>query len=203
MTDSTSLLDDGWSYGRKNFPSLTSSNSVSPSLIDKRDNTRSDWRTAPYNSGLSHGMATGMGILGQVNAYYAQKAETEKAINAMHGVKVADAIRDQLAPGQEVRLLVNLDTGSIKLIRAGDGYISDTLRKPFEIRRTGSDGGICRGDEVPEVTRFLVTNRKGEKEWLVLEDGPRQSAREEKERATKERDLEVPSRRNRKQREEP
>lgn len=167
MSDRTSLLDDRWSRGGMLLEVPRGENSVSPELGDVKWDRESSLLANVASKGVS---ARGLGLLDQVNEYFKLKEGIESTIRAMDAERISRSIKEQLAPGQEVTLLIDDKTGDMTLLRPGESYLFAEGQRPHEFRLTGKDDGICRGDEVPDTTLFEVIGRDGEKEWLVLED---------------------------------
>lgn len=165
----TSLLDDGWSSGRKNFTRLESENSVTPSTVDFGENSRAGLRGA-LNGKAMDGAARGLDLLGVINDLAKMKADIEATHEKMAAQRVAKSISSQLAPDQRATLLIDRNTGEMKLLRAGDSYFSDPASKPFAFMLKGEDGGICRGNEVPQTRSFDVIDRDGQRRKLEFEE---------------------------------
>jgi hypothetical protein len=167
MSDRTSLLDDRWSRGGMLLEGRRGENSVSPELNDVKWDRESSLLANVASKGVS---ARGFGLLDQVNEYFKLKEGIETTIRAMDAERISRSIKEQLAPGQEVKLLVDDKTGDMTLLRPGDAYMFAEGQRPYEFRLTGNDDGVCRVNEVPDTTLFEVIGRDGEKEWLVIED---------------------------------
>lgn len=169
MGDMTSLLDDSWSNGRNNFDQRKSGNFYTPGLADVRwDNSRS----LLENVATRDVSARGLSLLDQFNKYFQMKESVEFTIKAMEAYRVAEKIRDQLSPQQQVVLLVDRNSGKETLLRAGEAILYNPSERPFVFTIRGNDGGVCRGNEIEETVRFQVNGKHGEKEWLILDGDP-------------------------------
>jgi hypothetical protein len=177
----TSLLDDGWSHGRKNFTRLESENSVTPSTGEFGENARTGLRGA-VNGKAMDGAARGLDLLGVINELAAMKGDIEETGKAMAALRAADTVRDQLAPDQRATLLIDRDTGEMKLLHAGEGYLYDPANKPFAFELKGDDDGICRGNEVPETRSFDVIDRDGQRRKIEFEDWKPEFEKKDKDR---------------------
>lgn len=167
MSDRTSLLDDRWSRGGMLLEVQRGENSVSPELSDVNWDRGSSLLSNVASKNVS---ARGFGLLDQVNEYFKLKEGIEATIRAMDADRIARSVKEQLAPGQEVTLLVDDRSGDMTLLGPGESYLFAEGQRPHEFRLKGSDDGICRGDEVPDTTVFEIVGRDGQKERLVLED---------------------------------
>lgn len=165
----TSLLDDGWSYGRKNFTRLESENSVTPSTVEYGGGTRGGWRGA-VNGQAMDGAARGLDLLGVINDLAQMKGDIEATNKEFAAWRVSESVHAQLAPDQRAILLIDRDTGEMKLLHAGESYWSDPANKPFAFELKGDDDGICRGNEVPQTRSFDVIDRDGQRRKLEFQD---------------------------------
>ena len=185
----TSLLDDGWSSGRKNFTQLESDNYVTPGTSSVGERTRSGWRGSP-SSQVMDGAARGLDLLGVINDLAQMKGDIEATANEMAAKRVADQVEKQLAPDQRATLLINRETGETRLLHAGEGYLYGPSDKPFAYELKGDDGGVCRGNEVPDTRSFDVIDRDGQHRKLEFEEHwkPEFEDKQNKQKEDKDRD---------------
>lgn len=186
------LLDDGWGYGRKNFTLRQDENYVTPNHESVGARTRDTGFRGAINNHVMDASAQALDILGEVEEYFKMKEEIEATVREMAAERTATSLREQLAPDQRATLLIDRDTGEMKLLHAGEGYLYDPNNKPFAFELKGDDGGICRGKEVPETRSFDVIDRDGQHRKLEFEEHwkPEFEEKNDKQKDDKDRDPE-------------
>lgn len=130
------------------------------------------------------------GIIGLANRVGQMLKTYEEVIRASDLQSMVRDIHEQLAPDQDVRIIVNLETNRVLSIeRPGHGYLlpdnktiryfdSEKADELAQLRLRGADGGFCRSNPLPEVTEFSVRDGDGKRRIIILDERVRPQEKE-------------------------
>ena len=147
--DRNTLVDPYWQYGPG-----------TPFSTPGRDSYNSVRR--PGDVGNATPGFLGFRILDVINDL-AKKQDTYESVGRYVGEqKTLAQIRTQLAPGQEVTVVMNYREGKVsisKIERPGEGYLFDPTNSSVYLLK-GDDSGICpiSSQKSEETTHFLIKN---------------------------------------------
>lgn len=165
-------------------------------MRDWREKRRRDWRQpAPFNGGRplersqEHDIRTragrgnmGADILGLANDFAAMAQTYDDTRRGVERLQILRDLEAQLAPGQEVRVLMDPQTNKVLSIdRPGAGYLRATDDKLEVFQLKGDDEGMCRTNPVRDTTQFNVPDedRRMKKLDLFEDRGPHKRDRDD------------------------